>query len=79
MYAIRSYYVPGRIYQYDFETGESKLFWQPAINFHSDDYESKQVFYHSKDGTKIPMIITYKKGLELNGKNPTILYSYNFV
>lgn len=75
-YTFQNYIIPGRIYQYDFETGESKIFWQPAIDFNSDDYESKQVFYHSKDGTKVLMIITYKKGTELNGKNPTILYGY---
>ena len=75
-YTFQNYIIPGRIYQYDFETGTSKLYWQPAIDFNSDAYESKQVFYTSKDGTKIPMIITCKKGIELNGKNPTILYGY---
>ena len=75
-YTFQNYIIPGRIYQYDFETGTSKLYWQPAIDFNSEAYESKQVFYTSKDGTKIPMIITCKKGIELNGKNPTILYGY---
>ena len=49
---------------------------RPEVDFISEDYESKQVFYTSKDGARIPMIITYKKGIELNGKNPTILYGY---
>ena len=75
-YTFQNYTTPGSIYQYDFAKGESSLYWKPAIDFNSDDYESKQVFYHSKDGTKVPMIITYKKGTELNGKNPTILYGY---
>ena len=75
-YTFTNYITPGSIYQYDFETGESKLYRKPAIDFNPNDFESKQVFYASKDGTKIPMIITYKKGTELNGKNPTILYGY---
>ena len=52
------------------------MYWRPEIDFNSDGYESKQVFYASKDGTKIPMIITHKKGINLDGKNPTILYGY---
>ncbi|WP_297097735.1 prolyl oligopeptidase family serine peptidase [uncultured Draconibacterium sp.] len=75
-YTFTNYITPGSIYQYDFETGESELYRKPAIDFNPNDFESKQVFYASKDGTKIPMIITYKKGTELNGKNPTILYGY---
>ncbi|WP_319592246.1 prolyl oligopeptidase family serine peptidase [uncultured Draconibacterium sp.] len=75
-YTFTNYITPGSIYQYDFETGESELYRKPAIDFNPNDFESKQVFYTSKDGTKIPMIITYKKGTELNGKNPTILYGY---
>lgn len=54
----------------------SELYRRPKIEFNSDDYITKQVFYNSKDGTRVPMIITYKKGLDLNGKNPTILYGY---
>ncbi|WP_303920332.1 prolyl oligopeptidase family protein [Draconibacterium sediminis] len=75
-YTFTNYITPGSIYQYDFETGKSELYRKPAIDFNPNNFESKQVFYASKDGTKIPMIITYKKGTELNGKNPTILYGY---
>ncbi|MDT0553357.1 prolyl oligopeptidase family serine peptidase [Urechidicola vernalis] len=75
-YSFTNYSTPGSIYKFNADTGTSELYWQPTIDFKSDEYESKQVFYNSKDGTKVPMIITYKKGLELNGKNPTILYGY---
>jgi prolyl oligopeptidase len=75
-YFFTNYVTPGSIYKYDLSTGESELYRKPAIDFNPENYESKQVFYTSKDGTKIPMIITYKKGLKLNGKNPTILYGY---
>ena len=75
-YSFTNYITPGSIYKYDIDKGTSKLYQKPAIDFNPDNYESKQVFYTSKDGTKVPMIITYKKGLELNGKNPTILYGY---
>lgn len=71
-----NYVTPPSIFKLDVETGETELYWKPSIDFNSDNYESKQVFYTSKDGTKIPMLISYKKGLELNGKNPTILYGY---
>ena len=60
----------------DLATGATELYWKPAIAFDANNYESKQVFYNSKDGTKIPMMITYKKGIKLNGKNPTLLYGY---
>jgi prolyl oligopeptidase len=75
-YSFTNYVTPGSIYKYDIESGTSELFRKPAIDFNPEDYESNQVFYASKDGTKVPMIITHKKGLELNGKNPTILYGY---
>lgn len=75
-YSYTNYITPGNIYQYHIENGDTELYYQPKIEFNPDNYVSKQVFYHSKDGTKIPMIITHKKGLEMNGKNPTILYSY---
>lgn len=75
-YSFTNYITPGTIYSYDPKTGVSKIYEKPKVDFKSEDYESKQVFYPSKDGTKIPMIITYKKGTELNGKNPTILYGY---
>lgn len=75
-YSFTNYVTPGSIYKYDIETGTSELFRKPNIDFNPENYESKQVFYNSKDGTKVPMIITHKKGLTLNGKNPTILYGY---
>ncbi|MGG6229665.1 prolyl oligopeptidase family serine peptidase [Tenacibaculum sp. SDUM215027] len=75
-FSFTNYNTPGSSYKFNPEDGTYELYWKPAISFNSDDYESKQVFYTSKDGTKVPMIITYKKGLELNGKNPTILYGY---
>ncbi|PIE99721.1 MAG: S9 family peptidase [Maribacter sp.] len=75
-FSFTNYNTPGSSYRYNVESGEYVRYWKPEIDFNPGDYESHQVFYHSKDGTKIPMIITYKKGLELNGKNPTILYGY---
>lgn len=75
-YSFTNYVTPGTIYKYDIEEGTSEVYNKPNIKFNPEDYESKQVFYTSKDGTKIPMIITHKKGLELNGKNPTMLYGY---
>ncbi len=75
-YSFTNYIIPGSIYKYDIEKGTSELYVKPEIDFNPDNYESKQIFYNSKDGTKIPMIITYKKGLKLDGKNPTILYGY---
>ncbi|MGB3590231.1 MAG: prolyl oligopeptidase family serine peptidase [Nonlabens sp.] len=75
-YSFTNYTTPGSTYLYDIEKGTSKLYRKPDIKFNSDDYESKQVFYTSKDGTKIPMIISHRKGLPLDGKNPTILYGY---
>ncbi|WJG11035.1 prolyl oligopeptidase family serine peptidase [Aliiglaciecola sp. LCG003] len=73
---FQNYKTPYAIYKLDVASGQSILYRKPDINFDSDLYESKQVFYASKDGTQIPMILTYKKGLELNGTNPTILYGY---
>ena len=75
-YSFSNYITPGSIYSFKPKTGVSELYKKPTIDFNSDNYESHQVFYTSKDGTKIPMIISYKKGTELNGKNPTILYAY---
>ena len=75
-YSFTNYITPGTIYAFDPKTGNSKVYQKPNVDFNGEDYESKQVFYTSKDGTKIPMIITYKKGTELNGKNPTMLYGY---
>ncbi len=75
-FSFTNYNTPGSSYKYNVETGASEQYWKPQIDFNPEDYESTQVFYDSKDGTKVPMIITHKKGLELNGKNPTILYGY---
>lgn len=75
-YSFTNYHTPGSSYKYDAATGASQLYWTPKIEFDKDKYESEQVFYTSKDGTKVPMILTYKKGLERNGTNPTILYGY---
>ncbi len=75
-YAFTNYITPSSIFSFEPTKGISKLYKKPAIDFNADNYESKQVFYTSKDGTKVPMIISYKKGTELNGKNPTILYGY---
>ena len=75
-YSFSNYINPGSIYSFVPSTGISTLYNKPAIDFNPDLYETKQVFYTSKDGTKIPMIISYKKGTQLNGKNPTILYGY---
>jgi len=75
-FSFTNYNTPGSSYKYNVETGDYEQYWKPEIDFNPADYESTQVFYPSKDGTKIPMIITHKKGVELNGKNPTILYGY---
>ncbi|MEP7095794.1 MAG: prolyl oligopeptidase family serine peptidase, partial [Flavobacterium sp.] len=75
-YTFTNYTTPGTIFSFEPKSGKSEIYQKPKVDFKSDDYESKQVFYSSKDGTKIPMIITYKKGIKLNGKNPTILYGY---
>ena len=75
-YSFSNYFTPGSIYAFNPKTGTSSVYQKPKVDFNSDNFESKQVFYTSKDGTKIPMIITYKKGTKLNGKNPTILYAY---
>ncbi|MFD0834843.1 prolyl oligopeptidase family protein [Mariniflexile aquimaris] len=75
-YAFTNYFTPSNLYKFNPKTGKTTLYWQPKIDFNSNNYESSQVFYESKDGAKIPMIITHKKGLKLNGTNPTILYGY---
>ncbi|MDA8685959.1 prolyl oligopeptidase family serine peptidase [Robiginitalea sp.] len=71
-----NYSTPATAYKYHTETGKSSLYWKPTIDFNPEAYTSEQVFYTSKDGTQVPMIITYKSGLALTGKNPTILYGY---
>jgi len=75
-FSFTNYNTPESNYALAPKTGESKLYWSPKIDFNPADFESKQTFYTSKDGTKVPIIITYKKGIKLNGKNPTILYGY---
>ena len=75
-FSFANYNTPNSSYKLNPKDGSYTSYWKPTINFKTDNYESKQVFYNSKDGTKIPMIITHKKGLTLNGKNPTILYGY---
>ncbi|MCO5260151.1 MAG: prolyl oligopeptidase family serine peptidase [Crocinitomicaceae bacterium] len=75
-YTFTNYITPGTIFKYNVESGKSEVYQKPNVKFNSDDYISEQVFYTSKDGAKIPMMISYKKGIKLDGKNPTILYSY---
>ncbi|WP_317045818.1 prolyl oligopeptidase family serine peptidase [Polaribacter glomeratus] len=75
-FSFTNYNTPASSFKFNPTNGTYTSYWKPSIAFNADAFKSKQVFYTSKDGTKIPMIITYKKGLELNGKNPTILYGY---
>ncbi|RPH32075.1 MAG: S9 family peptidase [Bacteroidales bacterium] len=75
-YSFSSFTIPTIVYKYNVITNKSSEFFKPAINFNFDDYETKQVFYTSKDGTSVPMFIVCKKGIALDGKNPTLLYGY---
>lgn len=75
-YSFTSYIYPPTIFKYDIAGGTSELYKASGVDFDPEKYESKQVFYTSKDGTKVPMIITHKKGLVLDGSNPTLLYAY---
>lgn len=75
-FSFTNYVTPGTTYKIFPDSGKSSVYVKPKVDFVSEDYESNQVFFTSKDGTKVPMIITHKKGLQLNGKNPTILYGY---
>ena len=75
-YTYTSFNYPPTIFRYDIATKMSSIFREPEVSFKPEDYETKQVFYPSKDGTKIPAFIIYKKGLKLDGSNPTILYGY---
>ena len=75
-YTFTSFTTPATIYRYDMTTGESQLFRKPQVDFDPEAYQTQQVFYPSKDGTKIPMFITHKKGIELDGNNPAYLYAY---
>jgi prolyl oligopeptidase len=75
-YSFTSFTTPNTIYRYDMTTGQSTIFRQPQVDFNPEDYETKQVFYQSKDGTQVPMFIVHKKGLKLDGSNRTLLYGY---
>ena len=75
-YSFSSFAVPSRIYRYDLKTGKSVLYKEPKVAFDPDEYVTRQVFYKSKDGTKVPMFISHKKGIQLDGNNPTLLYAY---
>jgi prolyl oligopeptidase len=75
-YSFTSFTYPPTVFKYDIASGQSTVYAKPTVAFNPDDFETKQVFYTSKDGTKIPMFIVHKKGLELNGNNPTWLYAY---
>ena len=75
-YAFTSFLYPTTIFRYDFKSGGTSVFKAPTIDFDPSGYETKQVFYTSKDGTRVPMFITHKKGLHLDGSNPTYLYGY---
>lgn len=75
-YTFTSFSFPPTIYKYDLASGKSEVFRKPEVNFNPEDYVTEQVFYPSKDGTQVPMFIVYKKGLKLDGKNPTMLYAY---
>jgi prolyl oligopeptidase len=75
-YAFTGFTTPTTIYRYDLKTGKSTIYKQPKVDFNPGNYETKQVFYKSKDGTRVPMFITHKKGLKLDGNNPTYLYGY---
>ena len=75
-YSFSGFTAPTTIYRYDMTTGESSVFRQPQVDFDPSQYETTQIFYESKDGTRVPMFITHKKGIELDGQNPTYLYGY---
>jgi prolyl oligopeptidase len=75
-YFFTGFTSPGTIYRYDIATGESTLFRRPTVDFDPDAYETKQIFYRGKDGTRVPMFIVHRKGLTLDGQNPTYLYGY---
>lgn len=75
-FSFGNYITPGTIYKFNADSGKSEVYQKPKVKFNPEDYVSEQVFYTSKDGTKVPMMINYKKGTKLDGKNPTILYAY---
>ncbi len=75
-FQFTNFTTPGTIYRLDMKTGKTRCYRQPKLKFDPALYETKQVFYTSKDGTKVPMFLSYKKGLKLDGTNPTLLYGY---
>ncbi|MGA9851350.1 MAG: prolyl oligopeptidase family serine peptidase [Gammaproteobacteria bacterium] len=75
-YGFTSYLYPTTVYRYDLADNRRAVFFKPKLTFDPSRYETRQVFYRSKDGTRVPMFITYRKGLKLNGENPTLLYAY---
>lgn len=75
-YTFTSFTYPPAIYKYDIASGKSDIWQKSDVKFNPDEYETKQVFYNSKDGTKVPMFLVYKKGIKLDGNNPTLLYGY---
>ena len=75
-YTFTSFTQPGTVYRYDMDHNESTLYSAPKVKFKQDDYVSEQIFFQSKDGTRIPMFLTYKKGMKRDGKNPVFLYGY---
>jgi len=75
-YSFSGFTTPGTVLRYDMKTGASTVFKQPDVDFDPDDYETRQVFFPSRDGTRIPMFVTHRKGLKLDGDNPVYLYGY---
>src|SRR5690606_17883863 len=75
-YSFTSFTAPGTIYRFDLASGKSTVFREPKVDFQPGDYETKQVFAKSKDGTRVPIFLTHKRGLKFDGTNPTILYGY---
>jgi prolyl oligopeptidase len=75
-YVYTGFNTPATVYRYDIRSGESKVLREPKVDFDKERYETAQVFYNSKDGTRVPMFITHKKGLQRDGNNPTLLYGY---
>ncbi|MBP3483267.1 MAG: S9 family peptidase [Alistipes sp.] len=75
-YSITTFTAPTAIYRFDVKSGKSELYLRPEVAFDPDDFTTEQIFFESKDGTRVPMFVSYKKGLKLNGKNPCYLYGY---
>lgn len=75
-YTLTSFTTPSTVYKYDVANNTSEVYQESEVDFNPEEYETKQVFYESKDGTKVPMFIVHKKGIEMNGKNPVLLYGY---